>query len=268
MTILNPQLVALIDTMNDKPIAFNRHYVALGCGINGALMLSQMVYWSKRTKDRNGYFYKTQDEWEEETGLTRREQETARKKLRELGFTSECKRGVPCKVHFKVERDVLYKALIKLAQNSHSSMSESAKLECTNPPSSDVGIRQSNTENTTETTTDINNVFLFWKNVFKKTDRTKLEGKRLTKIKARLKDGYSVDEIKTAIANVSKSQWHIDNGQTDIELICRDQINLDKYLALKPSQPSQDQNQQQPKRRRFGNQPTENQMRTVGDQNS
>lgn len=156
MNMLNPQMVALIDSMNDKPIAFNRHYVALGCGINGALMLSQMVYWSKRTKDRNGFFYKTQDEWEEETGLGRREQETARKKLRELGFVSEHKRGVPCKVHFKVEHDALYTALIQYAQNSQSSMAESAKLECTNPPNSNGGKRQTNTENTTENTTDIN----------------------------------------------------------------------------------------------------------------
>ena len=59
MTSLNSQTVALIDAMNDRPIAFNRHYVSLGCGLNGALMLSQMVYWSKRTKDKNGYFYKT-----------------------------------------------------------------------------------------------------------------------------------------------------------------------------------------------------------------
>ena len=71
------KLVALIEAMNDRPIAFNRHYVSLGCGINGSLMLSQMVYWSKRTKDQNGYFYKTQDEWLEETGLTRYEQEGA-----------------------------------------------------------------------------------------------------------------------------------------------------------------------------------------------
>lgn len=268
MSSLTPQLVALIDTMNDKPIAFNRHYVALGCGINGALMLSQMVYWSKRTKDRNGYFYKTQEEWETETGLTRWEQETARKKLRELGFVSEHKHGVPCKVHFKVNHEALYLALIQYAEKHQSSMWESHKLESGNPSNKAEGKPQSNTENTTETTTDINNVFLFWKNVFKKTDRTKLEGQRLTKIKARLKDGYSVDEIKTAIINVSKSQHHIDGGYTDIELICRDQVHLDKYLALKPKQPSQDQNQQQPQRRRFGNQPTENQMRTVGDQNS
>ena len=154
MTSLNFQTVALIDAMNDRPIAFNRHYVSLGCGINGALMLSQMVYWSKRTKDKNGYFYKTQDDWEQETGLTRREQETARKRLRELGFVSEHKHGVPCKVHFRVEHDNLYMALVRFSQNSQSSMAESAKLECTDAPNSDVGIRQTNTENTQEITTD------------------------------------------------------------------------------------------------------------------
>ncbi len=159
MNMLNPHMVALIDAMKDKPIAFNRHYVALGCGINGALMLSQMVYWSKRTKDRNGFFYKTQDEWEEETGLGRREQETARKKLRELGFVSEHKRGVPCKVHFKVEHDALYTALIQYAQNSQSSMADSAKLECANPPNSNGGKRQTNTENTAETTSENTNIY-------------------------------------------------------------------------------------------------------------
>ena len=159
MTSLNFQTVALIDAMNDRPIAFNRHYVSLGCGINGALMLSQMVYWSKRTKDKNGYFYKTQEEWEQETGLTRWEQETARKKLRELGFVSEHKHGVPCKVHFRVEHDNLYMALVRFSQNSQSSLAECAKLECTNPPNSNVGIRQTNTETTAETTTEITNIY-------------------------------------------------------------------------------------------------------------
>ncbi len=159
MNTLNPQMVALIDTMNDRPIAFNRHYVALGCGINGALMLSQMVYWSKRTKDRNGYFYKTQEEWEEETGLTLYEQQTARKKLRELGFTSECKRGVPCKVNYKVNHEALYLALIQYVEKQQSSMWESSKLECDKPTNKNVGIRQTNTETTAETTTEITNIY-------------------------------------------------------------------------------------------------------------
>lgn len=81
-------------------------------------------------------------------------------------------------------------------------------------------------------TNDINIVFLFWKEVFKKTDRTQLKGVRETKIKARLKEGYTVDEIKQAILNISCSQHHIDGGHTDIELICRDQSHLDKYIAM------------------------------------
>lgn len=80
--------------------------------------------------------------------------------------------------------------------------------------------------------TNISSVFLFWKTTFNKTDRTLLKGVRETKIKARLKEGYTVDEIKQAITNVSVSQYHIDAGHIDIELICRDQSHLDKYIAL------------------------------------
>lgn len=85
---------------------------------------------------------------------------------------------------------------------------------------------------TNQLTNNINIVFLFWKETFNKPSRTKLKGVRETKIKARLNEGYSVDEIKQAILNISCSQHHIDGGYTDIELICRDQSHLDKYIAM------------------------------------
>ena len=81
-------------------------------------------------------------------------------------------------------------------------------------------------------THNINIVFNFWKEVFSKSDRTVLKGKRETSISGRLKEGYTVDEIKQAILNVSVSEYHITGGHTDIELICRNQINLDKYIAM------------------------------------
>lgn len=174
MTTTNISLIRLIDAMNERPIAFNRHYVSLGCGLSGAVMLSQIVYWSKRSSN-GGWFYKTIEQWEEETGLTRYEQETARKKLRDLGFIVEQKKGVPCKVHFKLQQENLYKALIKLSSNSENNdekdgennddsvcgnpanqfgeiqqtgLGESSKLDCGNPASSDAGIPQTNTEST------------------------------------------------------------------------------------------------------------------------
>ncbi|HFE8907524.1 TPA: DNA-binding protein [Acinetobacter baumannii] len=178
-------IIKLIEAMNEQPIAFNKHYVFLGCGINGALMLSQLVYWTSRTKDSEGWIFKTHHEWTQETGLTRREQDTARATLKSLKFISEKKMGVPCRVYYRVERENLYQALIEYsesidinsmhnsailnAQNSHTEctnppdcMHNSAILnaqnshtECTNPPDCmhnsailNAQIRPSNTENT------------------------------------------------------------------------------------------------------------------------
>ncbi len=138
----NIPMIKLIEAMNDQPIAFNKHYVFIGCGINGALMLSQLVYWTSRTRNKDGWIYKTHEEWTLETGLTRREQDTARKTLKTLGFLVEKKVGVPCKLHFRVERENLYKALIKYSESLDSSqLHNSAKLdaqirqsECTEAP--------------------------------------------------------------------------------------------------------------------------------------
>lgn len=164
-------LIRLIEAMNEQPIAFNKHYVFIGCGINGALMLSQLVYWTSRTKDNDGWIFKTHYDWTMETGLTRREQDTARKTLKELGFLSEKKVGVPRRVFFRVERENLYKALIEYSETlATPSMHNSATLnapkrhtECTEAPDCmhesaqlNAQIRPSNTENTTENTTDIN----------------------------------------------------------------------------------------------------------------
>ncbi|EKU56739.1 hypothetical protein ACINWC323_2689 [Acinetobacter sp. WC-323] len=167
-------IIKLIEAMNEQPIAFNKHYVFLGCGINGALMLSQLVYWTSRTKDSEGWIFKTHHEWTMETGLTRREQDTARQTLKSLGFISEKKEGVPRRVYFRVERENLYKSLIEYSESIEiSSMHNSAILnaqnshtECTDAPDCmhesailNAQIRPSNTENTyreyTENTSDI-----------------------------------------------------------------------------------------------------------------
>lgn len=136
----------MILELMDRPIAFQRTFVRLGCGITGALMLSQAVYWSKRTKSADAWFFKTQEEWEEETGLTRREQETARKKLRALGVLEEKKQGIPCRTFYRVNAEVL--------QNRLESLHKSCNTVCRNPPNSTGVFVQSNTETTTEITTE------------------------------------------------------------------------------------------------------------------
>lgn len=149
-----------------RPIAFHRAYVDLGLGITGALMLSQCVYWRTRTSNPEGWFYKSQSEWQQETGLGRREQETARKRLVQAGFLEEDRRGVPAKLYFRVNTEALEAALnalvVSMAESANqectgepSSMAESAIQECTEATNSTGGKRQSITEITTETTSEI-----------------------------------------------------------------------------------------------------------------
>lgn len=101
----------------DRPIAFNRDFVRLGLKVNGALFLSQCIYWSKRTKDPQGWFYKTVCDWEEETGLTEHEQKTVKNVLLELGIVDIEKRGIPARNFFKVNESVLLNCLVQSGGN-------------------------------------------------------------------------------------------------------------------------------------------------------
>ena len=56
----------------DRPIAFHRCLVEPCGGITAALLLGQALYWSKRPNDPKGWFWKIQREWEQETGLSRK----------------------------------------------------------------------------------------------------------------------------------------------------------------------------------------------------
>lgn len=91
----------------DKVIAFNRDFLCLGIGVKAALFLSQAVFWSRNrsTLEKGGWFYKTNKEWEEETGLTEKELVTVKDKLCFKGYLVVEKRGMPAKNHFFVKVD-------------------------------------------------------------------------------------------------------------------------------------------------------------------
>ena len=126
----------------DRPIAFNRDFVRLGIKVNGALFLSQAIYWSKRTKDENGWFYKTIEEWEDETGLTTDEQRGIKANLLKKGYIEIEKRGAPARNFYRVD---LYSISLDLV-NSHD--------QCREIPTTSDGEfpRHTYTETTTEST--------------------------------------------------------------------------------------------------------------------
>jgi hypothetical protein len=100
-----------LEKILDRSISFHRCFVEITGSITAALMLSQALYWTPRSSTKDGWFYKSEKEWNEETGLTRSEQEGARKKLRQCGFWQEEKRGIPCQLFYRVDLDKLAQAL-------------------------------------------------------------------------------------------------------------------------------------------------------------
>lgn len=78
-------------------------------GINAAIFVRQALYWQRKVQRP---FWKTQEQWEAETGLTRREQETARKNLTKRGILREERRDLPAKLYFWVDLAALEAAIL------------------------------------------------------------------------------------------------------------------------------------------------------------
>lgn len=70
----------------EKPVSFYPQLAKLLGGIKEALYYQQISYWSDKGSREDGFIYKTKEEIEEETFLTRDEQDRVRKKLEKNGW--------------------------------------------------------------------------------------------------------------------------------------------------------------------------------------
>ena len=95
----------MIKELLKRPIAYNPIVAKAFGSVKLGILWSQIYYWSDKTNDPNGWIYKTQNDIFDETGLSRKEQETARKLGKKLGILESEVRGVPPKVNFRVDID-------------------------------------------------------------------------------------------------------------------------------------------------------------------
>ena len=98
---------AVFDLLGSGCVAFYPRLADLTGSVTAALLLGQCLYWTDRVlrqqPEREGWFWKTAVEWRQEIGLTRREQETARCRLRALGVLEEKRAGMPAKRWFRID---------------------------------------------------------------------------------------------------------------------------------------------------------------------
>lgn len=152
---LNWQDDAAVFELLGQPIVFHRSLVDITGSATASLMLSHSVVQTVRilNKRPDGWFYKSRDEWHRETGLSRWEQETARKVLKELGVLEEKRtlevradqdaaRVMYYRVNLQRLEEMLSKPEIGLDTNAEAERWEPGKQDCEKPAINKVGMGQ------------------------------------------------------------------------------------------------------------------------------
>ena len=109
-----------------------RIYIDIFKSHRTALLISQCVYWSDKTKDPEGWFYKTFAEWQAELGMNQHAIETSRDALIDFGvldFTLMRQNGTH-KNHWRVNFERLYALLseqLDLAETAKPDLAENYK---------------------------------------------------------------------------------------------------------------------------------------------
>jgi hypothetical protein len=139
-----------------RPVAYFPA-IARIVGVKECVFLCQLIYWHDKAEE--GWIYKTQEEFTEETGLSRSEQETARRNLKRTGLLEERHERLRHRMFYRVNLDALETIWnLPNAGKSHSGMLDLDARGGENPapaigqtPHSSLG-----TETTAKTTTKRN----------------------------------------------------------------------------------------------------------------
>jgi hypothetical protein len=120
----NAAPLSVIWPLLGRHIAFHRRLVDLTSSVKAALLLSQSAYWTRHGRDiaqTGGWFHKTTEQWEWETGLSAKEQATARELLRGLALLDDQRMGIPARLHFRLNVDELGMRLAdRIASHPHA----------------------------------------------------------------------------------------------------------------------------------------------------
>lgn len=146
-----------------------RMFVHFTGDLNTAALLNQIIFYSDKSKcNKQGYFYKSYKEWEQELGLSEYQVRRSTKQLKEIGIvdTRLFKANGSPTVHYKLNYEELSESILKFLKIPNQSNSRIQPKET----------KESLTEITTENTTKniySNEFEQFWNVYPKKMDKKK-----------------------------------------------------------------------------------------------
>ncbi|MGD2278292.1 conserved phage C-terminal domain-containing protein [Bacillus wiedmannii] len=193
-------------------------FVKLTGDLTTAILLNQIVFYSDKSKRTDGFFYKTYKEWEEEICLTERQVRYSTKKLVASGYVETALKkanGAPT-VHYKLDYNKLVDSILTNCQNGN------LQIVGMEPDKMSESLTEITTETTTEITTLKDNMSSDQKERSKdcvpyedivsylneqagKSFKHKT-AKTRSLIKARFKDGFTIDDFKRVI-DIKAAQW-------------------------------------------------------------
>jgi hypothetical protein len=195
------------DLLPNRTVGYSPDLARAVGGATIGLFLSQLLFLSDKGANTDGWVYKSEAEMGRETGLTKREQQTARRKLLTLGVIAIERRGFRFSYHFKVIWERLYQVIeqfqrgqtvatekIEPAQNVPTQQEQNVsidRVECSQNVSTkwkqNVGTlyRDNNTEN-------------------KETEKTDRENQTIwTKTLEHLKANLTQEEVEARLAETT-----------------------------------------------------------------
>ncbi len=150
-----------------RPVAYHRIFAVIAGSVEAGVWLSQLYYWTvivERTNpDADGWFWKTQEQWEEETALRRAGQETSRKQCLRRNLHFEEMRPLPApsfqpRLYYKLNKPEFLKAIWKVAAPLSAAMQQSRPPQRSRPDRRNVADKEAalspplmKAETTTET---------------------------------------------------------------------------------------------------------------------
>jgi hypothetical protein len=99
------------EMLPNRTVGYSPDLARIVGGATTGLFLSQLLFLSDKGHNPDGWVYKSEAEMGQETGLSKREQQTARRKLLSLGVIAIMRGGWKNTYHFKVIWERLYQVI-------------------------------------------------------------------------------------------------------------------------------------------------------------
>lgn len=224
-------LVSLIASNNY--IVVNKQ-LARAFGLEEAIMLgelaSEMEYWQQRGELQGGFFYSTIENVKDSTTLSDKRQRSALTTLKEAGIIDVKLAGLPAKRYIRINEKQL--AQILLNNSGENGAASSAKTEELETPKQQANNNKENS-NKNNNNQEIYITVVDYLNSKAGTHYRATSKDTQRHIKARIAEGFTVDDFKRVVDNMW-TNWHGTEWEQYLRPSTLFGAKFENYLNRKP----------------------------------